>query len=278
MNRTKNNFQKPELSVDELSHALYEVSQQLQQANLELQRQKKEQIEFYANISHDLRSPITAISNSIEYLMSADSLSQKDLQNTLTVMQHRTAYLEHLINDIFLLSSLDSSNVPIRTEPVDIRFYLEDYFYLCEADSKYQNAHLALTISNDLDLTLQIDPRLMHRVLDNLFTNALKYAKEAPSITLGAYVDKPASKLVIYVADTGIGIAGEHLDKIFDRSYMIEKARTPKSASSSGFGLSIVKSVVKHHNGTVTCESELGKGSKFIITLPIEDMLHEETN
>lgn len=267
MSNTKNRFEKPELSVEELSHALYEVNLKLQDANRRLTIQEQERLEFYANISHDLRAPITAIANSIEYMLSNKQLSHEEMLSTLSIMQKRTKYMEHLIHDIFLLSSLDSSDSKVHKQDVDMRFLLEDYFYLCEADAKYENASLSLKLPDNLQLTMYVDPALMQRVLDNLFTNALKYSKGKPDITLGAYLDNDT--FIIYVKDCGIGIAKKHLTKIFERSYRIEKSRTPNAESSSGFGLSIVKSIIEHHSGTISCESELGKGCCFVIRLPL---------
>ena len=86
-------------------------------------------------------------------------------------------------------------------------------------------------------------------------------------IELGAYIE--GSELVIYVADHGIGISRRNIEKIFERSYTVQKSRTPGSDTGSGFGLSIVKSIMEHHNGTVTCESEPKKGSRFILRLPL---------
>lgn len=267
MSNSKNRFEKPELSVEELSHALYEVNLKLQEANKKLKDQEKARLEFYANISHDLRAPVTALANSVEYMLTNKQLTHEELLETLSIIQKRTTYMEHLINDIFLLSSLDSSDSKVHKEPVDMCFLLEDYFYMCEADTRYTRTELALDIPANLQATLFVDPALMQRVLDNLFTNALKYAKGTPHITLGAYVEK--NEFIIYVEDQGIGIAKKHLSKIFDRSYMVEKSRTPNSESSSGFGLSIVKAIIEHHDGTISCESEIGKGSRFIIRLPL---------
>ena len=267
MSNNKNRFEKPELSVEELSHALYEVNLKLQEANKKLKDQEKTRLEFYANISHDLRAPVTALANSVEYMLTNKQLTHEEMLETLSIMQKRTTYMEHLINDIFLLSSLDSSDSKVHKEQVDMCFLLEDYFYMCEADSRYTHTQLVLDIPANLQATLFVDPALMQRVLDNIFTNALKYSKGTPHITLGAYVEN--QEFIIYVEDHGIGIAKKHLSKIFDRSYMVEKSRTPNSQSSSGFGLSIVKAIIEHHNGMISCESEIGKGSRFIIRLPL---------
>jgi signal transduction histidine kinase len=255
-------FEEPELTVENLSLALYE-------ANKKLKENEKKRLEFYSNISHDLRAPITALSNSIEYMLTAEDITPEEQKETLTIMQKRTEYMSRLINDIFLLSSLESSDKKVHKEPVDMDFFLEDYYYMNLADSRFEDADFTLDMPNPLSLTLDIDPMLMQRVLDNLLTNALKYSKGKPVIVLGAYIDQDSSpnKLIIYVKDNGIGIAKKHLPHIFDRSYTANKSRTPNSSNGSGFGLSIVKSIVEHHDGLITCESEQGVGSRFEIQL-----------
>jgi signal transduction histidine kinase len=269
MKTNKTRFEAPELSVEELSHALYEANLKLSSANDKLKQQEQQRLEFYANISHDLRAPITAISNAVEYMLSASDLDREEIREDLTLMQKRIQYLEHLINDIFLLSSLDSSDSKVKKETVDIRFFLEDFFYLCEADARYATTVLHLELPEDFALTMQIDPVLMQRVLDNLFTNSLKYSSGTPQITLGAKLQQ--EHLLIYVRDQGIGIAQEHLSKIFDRSYRIQQARTPDNETGSGFGLSIVQSIVARHGGEITCQSTPGKGSTFQIILPVDE-------
>lgn len=262
--KEKIKFEKPELSVEELSRALYEANLKLQDANNKLKAQEQERLTFYSNISHDLRAPITAIANSIEYLLTDEKLSQNEQKETLKIIQKRTNYMSHLINDIFLLSSLESSNDKVHKEPVDMIFFLEDYFYMCEADSRFKDTVLTLDLPEDLSVTMSVDPLLMQRVLDNLFSNALKYSNSTPDITLSARLDD--SLFTITVTDKGIGIDENDLPYIFDRSYMAEKSRTPDTMSSSGFGLSIVKTIVEHHNATITCESQKGVGSCFKIS------------
>ena len=105
MSNSKNRFEKPELSVEELSHALYEVNLKLQEANKKLKDQEKARLEFYANISHDLRAPVTALANSVEYMLTNKQLTHEELLETLSIIQKRTTYMEHLINDIFLHKS-----------------------------------------------------------------------------------------------------------------------------------------------------------------------------
>lgn len=264
----KNKFEIPELSVEELSHALYEANLKLTAANNKLKEEEKQRLDFYANISHDLRAPVTAISNSIEYLLSSKDLDADEITETLQIVQKRTAYMQQLINDIFLLSSLESSDAKVHKEPVDLSFFLEDYCYMNCNDLITDEMNFEFEISEALSVEANIDPHLMQRVLDNLISNSIKYSKQTPHICLRASLND--DNAIITLSDNGIGIAKKHLPYIFDRSYTVDKSRTPNSNSSSGFGLSIVKKIIERHNGTISCESELNKGSVFTITLPLK--------
>ena len=267
----KNEFKEPELSVADLSESLYQVSRKLQDANEELRKKDQEKSEFYANISHDLRAPITAISNSVEYMQSNPNMSQEELEATLEVVALRTDYLKQLINDIFLLASLESSTATIHPEPVDVRFLIEDFFYMCEEDTAYKDCHLKLELTDSFvaaNPVLNLDPRMMNRVFDNLFNNALKYSDDSPVITLKADLVED-NVLQISVTDEGIGIAPDNLDKIFERSFRVDYSRNPNGSSGGGFGLPIVKTIVERLGGCVTCESELGAGTQVTISFVI---------
>ena len=269
---TKSTFEAPNLSVEDLSKALYETSMRLQQANDQLRKQEKERLEFYANISHDLRAPLTAISNGVEFLEIKEGLSEEDLRTTLTLLRNRIDYMKRLVNDIFLLSSLESSDDKFHPEEVDFCFFLEDYYYFCEEDSNFANCQMSLDISEELSKDapiINLDPHLMQRVFDNLLSNARKYCNQRPVIKIeAAYESEAKEKIVLKFSDNGIGIPAEAIPHIFDRSYQVEVSRTPDSNSSSGFGLTIVKTVIERHGGRVSCESKMGEGATFIILLP----------
>lgn len=265
---SKTEFVKPELTVEELSIALYRTNQKLEQTNEELLHSQKELNEIFVNISHDLRSPITAIRNYMEYLFSIDSLDTEEVLQTIKLMYHKVDYLEQLISDVFLLSSIDSSRKVLQFETVNVGIFLEDFFFNCDADLKYAKRRLCLYVPEDFPYMVSIDCRMLLRVLDNLFSNALKYSAEEASITLSAELIENKT-ILISVADTGFGVADEHLAKIFDRTYMVSSARTPGQFSGCGLGLAIAKTVIENHDGKIWCESELGKGSIFKFTLPV---------
>lgn len=264
----KKNFIPPGLSTEDLSAKLLKACTELQEANEKLILEKKLRTEMFANISHDLRSPITAIRNTIEYLSSNSSISKKELETLLQLLNTKIINLETLINDIFLLTTLENINIPLHFESFEIGMYLEEYFFSCEAEQKYNKRILKLTVPEHFPYIVHIDNIHFNRVLDNLFTNAFKYSSEYDSITLGAHLSKEQDHVIITVKDTGIGIPSDSITKIFERCYTVSSARTP-GTSGTGLGLSIAKTIVERLDGEIWCESEEGTGSTFFLSLPI---------
>lgn len=262
----KKKFELPNLTVEKLSEELVIANLKLTQANEKLRQAEQARSEMFSNISHDLRSPITAIKNSVEILSDMAEYSPEKVKPLLAIMNRRIDTLEQLINDIFLLVSLDNNCKKMHLEPLPIGFFLEDFFFCREADSYYADRTLLLNVTEDLKTLVLVDPHELERVLDNLFTNAYKYSNEGDTISLATKLEN--DRVIVSVSDTGIGIAKEHITKVFDRCFIAEKARTP-SASSTGLGLSITKSIIEHFNGSIWCESSLGEGSTFSFSLPI---------
>lgn len=264
----KSPFVAPQLSTEELTKALYETSTKLEKANQELVQTQEEQAAVFANISHDLRSPVTAIKNSVDYLLTSPNLNTADATETLGLMKRRIDYLEQLVNDVFLLSSLDCSEKLLRKERINVGMFLEDFFYSCDADKKYATRKLRFDVPVDYPYEADIDPKMFYRLLDNLFSNALKYSADGDEIALSSYKNSDNS-ITIVVSDTGIGIDDAHVKNIFNRTYMVESARTPGAFAGCGLGLSIVESIAKRHGGHVWCESVIKEGSRFGVVVPI---------
>lgn len=266
MSEDKRLYHKPKLTVDELSAALYVANEELRKKNEELVMMERSRSEMFANISHDLRSPITAIRSAIEYASSLSVLDQEVLLQTFQLITTRIVSLEGLINDIFLMTTLDNRSIEFDMETVPIGPILEEYFYSCEADVKYQERKLLLDVPERFDVKVKIDTPRMIRVLDNLFTNALKYSSDGDQIELGA--KQVEEEIIIWIKDTGMGISNEYIEKIFERCFTISTARTPKSNTGSGLGLAIAKLIIDRHEGRIWCESEVGMGSTFFLALP----------
>jgi len=267
----KNTFAAPGIeseTIETLSKQLIETTAQLYAVNEQLQAEQQQRKEMLANISHDLRAPITAIRNCIDYLTSGQILTQEELSSSLQLIHRRTLTLENLIQDMYFLFCVEDTSKKLETEVVDAAPFFETYFYDALCDTKYDERNMHLELSSDLHCQISIDIQKMVRVLDNLFTNAVKYSTPGTDITLKLEPLPSGNCLLVSVTDQGIGIPKEALSHIFGRTYTVSSARTPNSATGSGLGLAIVKAIVERHNGTVHCESEEGKGSCFSFTLP----------
>lgn len=268
----KNNFESPKIelnSIDTLYEMLLNTATALSKTNMELKETQKNRNEMLANISHDLRAPITAIRSAVDLLTSGHSLTEEEFNSTLMLIDRRTKTLEDLIQDMYFLFCVEDTSRAFEISDIDITAFLEEYFYDAIIDNRYDNHDMQLDIDDELFAMVRIDIQKFIRVLDNLLTNAAKYSGEATTITLSASLDKCHENVIVSVADNGIGIPAESLEMIFSRTYTVSSARTPNSSTGSGLGLAIVKTIVERLDGTIRCESEVAKGSTFIITLPI---------
>ena len=261
----KNKFTQPKITEVE------DLTMKLAKANKELSDEKKLRNEMLANISHDLRAPMTAIRNAIDYLGTFeddDMPTNEEFHSIVSMLDRRSMVLEKLIQDLFYLTSLDNPSHKYEFEKVNMQNFLQEYYMYTMEDSKFDKRNLSIDIKDCIGAFCLIDIDTFTRTLDNLYTNAYKYSNDGDFIALKAYIE--ADNLIICLKDTGIGIAKENLDKIFDRSYTVSNARTPESVTGSGLGLAIVKSIVEHHKGEVWANSKLGVGSSFFIKLPLE--------
>ncbi len=277
-------------SPDLESKTVEELTAQLLDAHSRLKALQKEREMMLANISHDLRAPLTAIRSAVDLALSEDATSAADYRKILSLIDRRTATLEDLINDMYYLFCVEDTSNNLNIIPIDACTFLEEYFYDAVIDSRYDSFDMQLDVADDLKCTIDIDPQKMARVLDNLMTNAAKYAQgfvspseaseavqtrnniPTPYIRLGARVidSEGDTYLQISVTDNGCGISPEVLPNIFTRTYTGSIARSPGKASGSGLGLSIAKAIVERHDGSISVESEVGKGTEFRVMLPVK--------
>lgn len=269
---TKKEFTRPSIendTIESLSARLLDANSQLSEANRRLQELQRQRSEMLANISHDLRAPITAIRSAIDYLTSGQELTPEDRLSSLQLIDRRTGTLESLIEDMYYLFCVEDTSKELNRQSISAAGFLEEYFYDALADSRYSRHTLRLDIDKAMTGTICIDIQKIVRVLDNLLGNAAKYAAEGTEILLKAVCPADEEHLTVSVLDHGKGIPQEALEHIFERTYTVSSARTPCSAAGSGLGLSIVKAIVERHGGTVSCESREGEGSCFTFTLPL---------
>lgn len=264
----KQAFVAPSLTVEDLSRALYEANQKLSGLNRQLLESEKRRTELFANLSHDLRSPVATIKNHTEYLLAFPTLSPSEVTATLEQIQNKVAQLEYFIGQMLDITQLDAtSEEQVHFEPMPVAPFLEDFFRACQADLRYASCTLSLNLPADFFCHVSADAKMLARVLENLFGNALKYTPPPCAITLGAQCE--GRSVLISVSDNGIGIAPEHQTKIFERTYMVSGTRTPGAVPGCGLGLSIAQAIIHRHSGKIWCESTPGQGSIFRFTLPL---------
>ena len=260
-------FTRPELTAQDLSIALHQANLKLTYVNRKLVESEKKCSELLANISHDLRSPITTLQGYVEYLLTFEHLDEQEVLFTLNQMHNKLLSLDYLLNQMLLITSLDYSDEKTILVPIEIGRYLSEFFSLYEVDKKYAQRRLSLIIPEDFPHFVLLNSKMFARVLDNLFTNALKYSSLNDEIVLETCIH--GNEVIISVSDTGIGIDHKNLTLIFERTYMISDSRTPEHSKGCGLGLSIAASIMEKHKGQIWCESALGEGSTFYLSLPL---------
>lgn len=231
-----------------------------------------------------IRTPIEDIRGIIDN--SKANKTAESMANTLELVDQKTKTLENLVNDMLLLTGIEDDIVPMDMDTVSANSLLEEYFYDIIADSRFNSFDMKLDVP-PLDCSVVIDSAKFTRVLDNIFSNAAQYAANVsnPSITLSARkvtsmvttggVDarkngkiEYRSCLEISIADTGNGIPKEETKNIFAKAYKVKKKDAPNN--NNGLGLTVAKAIIERFNGSITCKSEEGKGTIFIIVIPCE--------
>lgn len=229
----------------------------------ELRRLESMRKEFVANVSHELRTPMTSIKGFVETILNGKVNDAALVERFLTIVKGETDRMITLINDLLDLTKIESSKQKIIFEEVNIRSVFADTITVLENKANEKG----ITLENHLDdLFVLGDPKLLRQVSINLVDNAIKYNKERGRVWIDAVVEDGVAK--ICVNDTGFGIPSEHLDRIFERFYRVDKGRS-RQMGGTGLGLSIVKHIIDRHKGKIWAESEVGVGTRIIFTLKI---------
>ena len=219
--------------------------------------------EFVANVSHELKTPITSIQGFIETLKMTDNLDEDTKNRFLTIIENEATRLTRLIDDILLLSTIENKTKK-KVEKVDLFEVFEEVHEVITYIAKKKNIKVKYDFENK-DIDLWEYSGYIRQILLNIISNAIKYTGENGKVSIKQYIK--SEKVFIEVKDNGIGIPEEDIERIFERFYRVDKARS-RSVGGTGLGLAITKHMVKALNGNIRVESELGVGSKFIIELP----------
>jgi two-component system phosphate regulon sensor histidine kinase PhoR len=232
-----------------------------------LQRLENIRRDFVANVSHELRTPITSIKGFVETLLDGAINEPEEAQKFLKIIAGHTDRLMAIIEDLLSLSRLeeDSQTRMVAMEYLKVRPVLESAIEL--SDPKAGDKKIKIEIDCDDEIEILMNPTLLEQAVFNLVDNAIKYSPSESKIQLT--VRKTDTEVLIAVKDFGCGIEKPHLERIFERFYVVDKARTRK-LGGTGLGLAIVKHIVQLHSGSVTVESTPGQGSTFTIHMPIK--------
>jgi len=222
--------------------------------------------DFVANVSHELKTPITAIRGSAETLASGALESPEDARGFVAIVLKQADRLNAIIDDLLSLSRIeqDSDRDGIRLERALLRPVLEGAISTCSHAAQDKQIEVLLTCSPDLEG--RINPPLLEQAVVNLLTNAIKYSDREARVVVDA--SQIRDRLYLKVQDWGCGIPSEHLPRLFERFYRVDKARS-RDQGGTGLGLSIVKHIAQAHRGEVTVNSRLEQGSTFTIILPV---------
>ena len=222
--------------------------------------------DFVANVSHEIKTPVTTIKGFAETLLDGALDDRHDAERFLRIIVGQADRLSAIIGDLLSLSSLesDAEDAAISLERGSIRDVLQVALDVCEMKAGPRQVMLTLACAEDL--YAEINPPLLEQAVVNLIDNAVKYSPEGATVEVSAALE--ATGLSIRVKDTGRGIPREHLTRLFERFYRVDKARS-RDMGGTGLGLSIVKHIAVAHGGWVAVESTPGLGSTFTITLPV---------
>jgi two-component system phosphate regulon sensor histidine kinase PhoR len=229
----------------------------------EKERSETTRRDFVANVSHELRTPLTCITGYVETLLDDRDLSSQT-REFLQIILKNASRMNRLTEDLLALASVESGDYKLNLERVPASTLVEEA--VGSLAGLVLDSALTLELGEATDEPVMADLDALSQVFGNLIENAMKYGKAGGRIRVGA---REQGRLIeFYVQDFGPGIAYEHLPRIFERFYRVDKARSRESGGT-GLGLAIAKHIVHAHGGDIRCESELGFGATFLFRLPL---------
>ncbi|MBA3515899.1 MAG: PAS domain-containing protein [Pyrinomonadaceae bacterium] len=228
----------------------------------QLEKLERVRQEFLSNVSHELRTPLTAILAFVETLEAGALDDRENSERFLAIIRKNAARMQNLIDDILELSAIEAGNVGVKAEEIELRPLINDVIMSLTAKASSRG----ITLLNDVspDTIVFVDPRRLEQMLNNLVDNAIKFNRDGGMVTIGC---EAGTRTRILVRDTGEGIPAQHLERLFERFYRVDRARS-RDMGGTGLGLAIVKHLARAHGGEVRVSSELGQGSTFEIDLP----------
>jgi len=250
--------------IGDLGKAINDMAEKLGNDILRLKKLESIRSEFLANVSHELRTPIFSIQGFLETLLDG-AVDDPTVNRDFLDKAHRHAgRLNALLNDLIEISRIESGEMKMSFRYFSIGEFLRGVIEEMRGQAEKKNLSLSLSPGIPADEKVYGDRDRLKQVMVNLIDNAIKYTEPGGSVVCA--VRRDGDRSVVQVQDTGCGIPSEHLPRIFERFYRVDRDRS-RDVGGTGLGLAIVKHIVEAHGGTITVESSVGKGSTFAFTL-----------
>ncbi|WP_066371870.1 sensor histidine kinase [Neobacillus fumarioli] len=251
-----------QVKLDSTRHdELGELSRNFMRMAEKLAQMEDMRKEFISNISHDIQSPLSNIKGYTN-LLDTESISKEERNQYISIINNEITRLSTLTKQLLLLASLDRNKEIMKEKP----FHLGKQLKELVRNHQWAISEKEIMLSYSLpDLEIVADPSLLNTVWDNLLSNAIKYNKPNGSIEIS--IEEKEETVIVRLADTGIGMTEAELDRIFDRFYRADQART-RTVEGTGLGLSIVKTIIDLHGGTIQVISKENEGTTFVVELP----------
>ncbi|MBB2481261.1 PAS domain S-box protein [Bacillus sp. APMAM] len=229
----------------------------------DIRRLEKMRSEFVANVSHELKTPVTSVKGFAETLLDGAMYDEKLCRSFLQIIYDESDRLHRLIADILHLSKIEQHQLPLHPEIINIVDVINETVETLQEEVSKKDIDIKLPDTKELYMEAEKDR--IRQIILNLVANAITYTPEHGMIEIN--VEEKDSDVKLIVKDTGIGISEKDLPRIFERFYRVDKARS-RNSGGTGLGLAIVKHLVESHRGVIEVESQEGKGTQFTITLP----------
>ncbi|WNS45302.1 HAMP domain-containing sensor histidine kinase [Paenibacillus sp. MMS20-IR301] len=252
--------------LGQLGNAFEEMRFRLQESLHVQQQYENNRKELITNISHDLKTPITAIKGYVDGILEGVADSPEKYEKYMRTIAAKAGEMDHLINELFLYSKLDMQKLPFTFEQVPFLPFLQDWAEELAVELEKQTIELEMEMTGGVDVFVSVDRDSFKRVLGNIIQNSLKYMDKAVKrISLRTWVE--ADSITLAVTDNGPGIPAEAVEHIFERFYRAEQSRNT-STGGSGLGLAIAKQIIAGHGGDIYADSQEGQGTTIRIVLP----------
>lgn len=264
------NFQLKVPSKDEIGalfESFEEARKQLKKSEETQKKYEQNRNELITNISHDLKTPITTIKGYIEGIIDGVPKSKEKQNKYLETIYQNAVHMESLIEDLFLLSKFDLDQSPYQFEYINIKEYLADCYEELQFDFQEKGIKLEYKVDYNEKKLVKADRQQLKRVILNIINNAINY-KSAINPKIEMILTEKGQEAQIEIKDNGIGVSEDVLDKIFERFYKEDKARS-NSSPGTGLGLYIARKIILDHGGSIQAKSRVGLGTSIFFTLPV---------